>query len=220
MDALARLAPVARPLLLEVDAVLATLGAPAAHPIWRLLGHVGTTPAEVVGFVADLEPGRLAAAAAALRAQQRSYGEAPTPPATAWEGQAARQYATTSAAVREHLAGDGPHSLAGRLQAVASFVEGMAEWQQGLRDDLARQLARVLASREAATVRSYHTRPEPGALMSAAAAAADVGAALLRVAQDAAAAGLDMVRAAPAAMAAPYHPPTISEPGGGPVGMR
>jgi hypothetical protein len=218
MDALARLAPVARPLLADVDAALNTVGAPASHPIWRLLGRVGATPADVVGFVADLEPSRLRSAAAALREQERSYADITIPTGTGWEGRAAGYYAATAAALRAHLADGGPESLAGRLRAVASYVESVAEWQQRLRDDLARLLAQVMTSSEAVTLR---LRPagstDPDTLTAAVGAAADIGAALLGVAVDAAAAGHAVVRAALPMEELPYHPSDHLDPAESPI---
>jgi hypothetical protein len=196
MDALAQLAPVAAPLLRDVDTALLTLGAPATHPVWRALGRVGATPADVVAFVADLEPARLRAAADALRAQAAAYEQASLPVDAPWEGETARHYRAAAEAVREHLAGDGP-SLASRLRDQASYVESWAEWQQALRDGLARALAEAMTSSQAVTLRSQMTRPtEVDGLPAAVQAAADIAVHLLGVAEDAAAAGRDVIRAA------------------------
>jgi hypothetical protein len=182
MDSLARLAPVAMPLLRDVDAALATLGSPPAHPIWRLLGSVGMTPADLVAFAADLEPGRLRAAGAALRQEERTYSQLLVPVAPSWSGAAARNYATTAAALRDHL-----ERLMERLRATASYVEDLAERQQGLRDALAQALAAVIASHEAVALRTHRAHADPAALTAAAAAAAEIGAVLLRVGEEAAA---------------------------------
>jgi hypothetical protein len=208
MDALARLAPVARPLLVEVDAALATLGAPAGHAVWRLLGSVGATPADLVAFVAELEPSRLLTAGTDLRRRAEEYDAAPIPTDPAWEGETSLHYATTAAALREHAAG-----LAGRLRATASYVEGVAAWQQALRDELARALARVLASAQAVKVRLRGARPaEPAALTAAVGAAADIAAELLTVVARAAVASRDVVRTAGSLDELAYRPPVHTQP--------
>jgi hypothetical protein len=68
MDALARVEPVARPLLREVDVALATLGAPADHPVWPLLRRLGVTPADAVAFFAEARPDAIRSAGAAVEA--------------------------------------------------------------------------------------------------------------------------------------------------------
>jgi hypothetical protein len=190
-DALARVVPVAAPLLRDVDATLASLGAPDTHPVWRLLGAVGMTPVGLVEFVAELEPDRLRAAGQRLREWARTYAEGSIPDEASWQGEAARHYAVTLSGLRDHVEG-----LGARLTATASYVDGLAEWQQQLRDDLARALARVMSSGEAAALRMRQTRhSDPGALTGAVAAAADIGAVLLRVAQEAGAHAQDIIHA-------------------------
>ena len=56
IDALARIEPVARGLLREVDDVLVAHAAPAEHPVWALLRRLATTPADAVRFFAGLDP--------------------------------------------------------------------------------------------------------------------------------------------------------------------
>jgi hypothetical protein len=212
MDALAQLAPVAAPLLRDVDTALLTLGAPPTHPVWRALGRVGATPADVVAFVADLEPARLRAAAEALRAQAAAYEQASLPLDAPWEGETARYYRVVAAAAQEHLAGDGP-SLASRLREQASYVERWAEWQQGLRDSLARVLAQAMTSSQAVALRSQMVRPtEVDGLPAAVQAAADIAVALLGVAEDAAEAGRDVIRAASGLDELPYRENLPSDP--------
>ncbi|MBX6749805.1 MAG: hypothetical protein IRY85_09050 [Micromonosporaceae bacterium] len=212
MDALAQLAPVAAPLLRDVDTALLTLGAPPTHPVWQALGRVGATPADVVAFVADLEPSRLRAAAEALRAQATAYEQAPLPLDAPWEGETARYYRAAAASVHEHLAGDGP-SLASRLRAQASYVDSWAEWQQALRDSLARVLAQAMTSSQAVILRSQMVRPaEVDGLPAAVHAAADIAVVLLGVAEDAAAAGRDVIQAAQGLDELPYRPSLPSDP--------
>jgi hypothetical protein len=179
--------------------------------VWRLLGQVGATPADLVAFVADLEPSRLRVAADDLRRRARAFELAPVPDGRDWEGAAAQRYAATADALREHLAGSGPGSLAGRLRATADYVESLAHWQQGLRDGLARTLARVMTSAEAVTLR-LRGSGDPAALAAAVAAAADIGAALLAVGHGAAAEGRDVVRAAAMLDELPYRPPSHNDP--------
>ena len=193
MDALAQLAPVAAPLLRDVDQALLTLGAPPAHPVWRVLGRVGASPADVVAFVADLEPARLRAAATALREQAAAYEQTSIPSDAPWEGETARFYTTAAAAARDHLAGESA-SLTTRLRRQASYVERFAEWQQALRDALARALAQVMTSSQAVTLRSRAVRPgEIDGFATTVQAAADIAVVLLGVAEDAAAAGRAVV---------------------------
>jgi uncharacterized protein YukE len=212
MDALAQLAPVAAPLLRDVDTALLTLGAPATHPVWRALGQVGATPADVVAFVADLEPSRLRAAAEALRAQATAYEQASLPLDAPWEGQTARHYQAVAASVHEHLTGDGP-SLATRLREQASYVDSWAEWQQALRDRLARVLAQAMTSSQAVALRSQMARPaEVEGLPAAVQAAADIAVVLLGVAEDAAVAGRDVIRTAQGLDELPYRANVPSDP--------
>lgn len=192
MDALARLARVARPLLRQVDTALASLGAPAEHAVWGLLRRVGTTPADAVSFLAELEPARLRDAAERLRTRSDGYRAAPVPARlSGWAGSAADAYATQAAGLATEL-----HTgLAGQLRTSASYVDAVADCYADARDRLARCLAEVLTSRQAITVRSQPltgglaeaVRGGAGgdALAAAVLAAADIGAALLGVAEDA-----------------------------------
>jgi hypothetical protein len=233
MDGLARVAPVARPLLSDVDSALLTLGAPASHPVWDLLRATGVTPGDAVSFFADLAPQALRATAAQLRARAEDYLQTTLPTSVGWEGAAAEHSAATLAALRRHLVGDGvtgddPASLAGRLRATASSVERMADWQQRWRDEMAAMLARVITSRQAVLVRSHPglgaglaeaTRSADG-VATAVRAAADIGAALLAVADDALAAGRDLLAGAGAELVElDYRAPEVSGPApyGGPI---
>lgn len=212
MDALAQLAPVAAPLLRSVDQALLTLGAPPAHPVWRVLGRVGASPADVVAFVADWEPTRLHAAAAALREQAAAYEQASIPSDAPWEGETARYYTAAAAVARDHLAGE-TDSLTTRLRRQASYVERLADWQQAVRDALARALAQAMTSSQAVTLRSQTVRPgEVAGLAPAVQAAADIAVVLLGVAEDAAAAGHDVVGAAGDLSQLPYRADLPADP--------
>lgn len=170
MDALARLEPVARSLMTDVDAALGTLGAPAGHLVWTLLRRTGTTPADAVAFFADAEPERLDAAADALRDEARAYTEMAIPADVSWEGGAGQAYATTAHALDAYLRGD----MAGALEETASYVEEVARWYRRSRDRIARAIAEVLGSAQAVTVRTRHAGHP-----TSVGAAADIGAHVL-----------------------------------------
>lgn len=222
MDALAQVAPVAQPLLNDVDNALATLGAPPAHPVWRHLRSLQATPAQTVRGFVDMDPHHLRAAAATLREQAQSYTQASIPGAGPWDGAAAEHYAVTAATVRDHLASDRADSMVGRLRALASAVADLADWQQSSRDALAGALAGALLSRQAMTVRSHPAvgsslgaatgRPATDGLAEAVLAAADIGAALLSVAQDAVAAAQRLVAPLEALDELRYAPPAFTDP--------
>jgi hypothetical protein len=231
MDGLARIAPVCQPLLSDVDNALLTLGAPGSHPVWELLRATGVTPADGVAFIAGLSPQALRTTAGQLRARADRYGQLPIPTAVAWEGAAAERSAATMTALRRYLVGaDGgedPTSLAGQLRATASFVDSVADWQQRWREEMAAMLAWVITSRQAVQVRSGLTKgagvvkgagvatgaDDGGSLMAAVRAAADIGAALLGVVDDALVAGRELVRqAAEVAVELPYQAPEATDP--------
>jgi hypothetical protein len=220
MDALARLYPLAGALLRDVDEALATLGAPATHPVWRLLASVGATPADVAGVVADLDPSRQRAAATALRGHAEAYVNASIPSDPPWEGETSQRYAVVAAAIRDHLSGE-PDSMAGRLRALASYVDNVADWQQSLRDAVARCLAQALTSSQAVTLRGRGTRAaDPSGLTAAVVAAADIGAAVLDVAREAAAAGQQLVRGAAGLDELGYRAPALPDPVSSPGPIR
>jgi hypothetical protein len=230
MDALDRLEPVARPLLRQVDNALATLGAPTDHAVWGLLRRLGTTPADAVTYFADLRPDRLRETAGGLRAQVEAYVAGLIPTSPPWEGGAAEIYTAQARGLEAHLRGtDGATSegMVGRLRDTASFVDAVAAWQQDGRDRMARTLADVLTSTQAVAVRSHPSlglglaevlRDSAGAaggsgLARAVLAAAEIGVAVLGVAEDAVATGTDVHRAwASNLIELPYRPVVAAEP--------
>jgi hypothetical protein len=224
MDALARLAPVARPLLRDVDNALATLGAPPEHSVWALLRQTGTTPADAVAFFVDLDPNRLRVAGQALRLRALAYDAATVPATVPWEGSAAHQYAVQAVSLGRFLHGDEAETLASRLRATGSYVDSVADWCQHSRDQVARTLAQVLTSSQAVAVRSVpalgrglgdlmRAADPGGGLARAVTAAADIGAAVLGVAEDAVVAGRNLHRTATPALAElMYQPPAQSDP--------
>ena len=198
MDALARLAPVARPLLRDVDNALATLGAPPEHPVWALLRRMGS------------------------HAGRRGRPSSPTSIRTG-SGQPARRYAIGALSLRErHCPGRGavgglggaalrgPADSLDRLPAWGAaprlWPAGCAPpppmwtlWRTGTSGAATRSRGRwPRCSRPARRSRSGRCRhsaegsarctraADPaGGLARAVTAAADIGAALLGAAEDA-----------------------------------
>ena len=217
MDALDRLEPVVRPVLHRVDEALTTLGAPPEHPIWDHLRRVGATPGDAVLFFVELRPVRLRAAAQRLREQAMGYEAAAVPVNPPWQGGAGEAFAAHATGLGAHLRGD--EGLAGALRASASYVDAVADWGQRSRDRMARALAEVMASAQAVTVRAqtalaHVVRPDATAdLLGAVVAAADIGAALLVVAEEAVSDGRDVHRAwASTAIEFDYRAPVLGEP--------
>jgi hypothetical protein len=190
MDALARLEPVAQPLLAAVDRLLGTLGAPADHAVWGHLRAVGATPADAVAFFVRLHPAPLRTAAAGLRGLERTYAAIDVPVKVGWRGAAGEEYAAYAAALADHLNGD--DSLAATAARAGSYVDEVGEWQQRSRDRMARALAEILVSAQAVTITA---QPRGGEVsLDAVIAAADIGAYLLNVAASAIGDGHDLHR--------------------------
>jgi hypothetical protein len=171
MDALARIEPVARPLLLAVDEALTSLGAPAEHPIWPLLRGLTATPADAVAHVADSIPDR--AAGERLRAEADRYEGLAVPTAIDWAGAAGEAYAVRAASLAQY----GHATLAGALRATASFVDAVADWHGRSRDRVAGAVADALGSLQAVTLRT-------GEGQVRIVAAADIGAHVLSAAAE------------------------------------
>jgi hypothetical protein len=184
-----RLAPVAGPLLAEVDRALATLGAPPRHPVWSALRRVGVTPADAVATIAGWDPAPLRAGVHTLRQQARAYGSVRIPTGEGWGGTAGEQHSGFATSVSGHLT-DGPDSLAGRLTDMARYAEAVAEWYDSGRTMLARALADVLASRAAVELQAARHLPTAAANGPTTAtngpvtAAADIAAYVLDVVAD------------------------------------
>jgi hypothetical protein len=183
-DALARLEPISRPLLAEVDRALATLGAPAAHPVWGALRRVGATPADAVRAIADWDPAALREAARALQAQARSYGQTAVAPSASWRGPAAATYAAHAAALAGHLSVE-PDSMAAKLLAMAGYADAVAGWFERTRAQLTGALADVMTSAQAVAIRAS----ADGSVASSVSAAADIATHLLDVIAEALATG-------------------------------
>jgi hypothetical protein len=195
MDALARLEPVARPLLDEVDSALATLGAPAEHPVWTLLRTLGATPADAVAYFADAQPDALVSAAAVMRDQAETYEGLALPHALDWSGAAADAYRGHVAALAAHLGSAGTgDGMGGRAAATAAFLRDAADWLAAARKRVARALAEVLGSTQAVTLRTGPalgggleglTRAAEQAPARSVLAAADIGAYILEATAEA-----------------------------------
>jgi hypothetical protein len=193
MDALARIEPVARPLLRDVDTALAALGAPAEHSIWALLRRSGATPADAVAHFAGVDASPLRSAAAALREQVTVYQLTSVAAQVPWRGSTGDVYAAQASALNEHLRGDRDESMAARLDATASYVEELAAWVDQSRRELAAALADVITSAQAVTLGRSGPAPAPASALAASApapastdlrpdavlAAADIGAYVL-----------------------------------------
>jgi hypothetical protein len=219
MDTLAWVAEPGRDLLARVDAVLAALGAPADHPIWPLLRRVGALPGDVLDAYCALAPDRLVAAGEGVRVRAETYAEeradlAAAVAATDWTGTAASAFEQRWATLGEHLGGaaapDAP-SLAGRLAATASYVDDVAAWMRGAREDLAHEVATALGSQEAVRLRV----DSPGGNGPAASAAA-IGVAVLAVADRQSGAAEEVAERWAGRLAElPFRP--LAQSGGGPA---
>ncbi|MGE5827623.1 MAG: hypothetical protein ACM30G_04565 [Micromonosporaceae bacterium] len=189
MDALQRVEPAARGLLVRVDAALIAHGAPDGHPLWPLLRRAAVPPGEAVAFFAGVDPAPLRAAAGDLRGLAQRYAETSVPTQPAWQGSAGAAYTAAAEALAAHLgAGDDPDSMGGRLAATASYVEEVADWYAKTRAAIAVALVEVLGCAQAVAVgtgpdlsagAAELARPADVAVPPALAAAADIGAHVL-----------------------------------------
>jgi hypothetical protein len=171
MDALDRLVEPVGALLRQVEATLATAGAPEDDPLWPLLRRVRLLPADAVAGVAGWRAEPLEGMLPGLRSLRERYEQAAdsAPASPSWEGAGAETYAARWAALRAHLAEPGPPaapgpsgaaaggtagagSLAGRLSATTRFAEELADWVTGSRRSMATALAEVLGCAEAVAV--------------------------------------------------------------------
>jgi hypothetical protein len=195
MDALDMVLAPGRDLLGRVDAALAAAGAPSGALIWPLLRRVGALPGDALEFAAGLDPAPLRSAAEELwarsaeflderRAVDRAVAERP------WEGSGADAFGSVWRALAQHI-GDAPAadqaSLAGRLAALATYVDNVASWSVTLRERLAMAVADALTSNEAVVLRSA-----PPDSTTASGAAAAVGATVLEPVAEAMRDGADL----------------------------
>jgi hypothetical protein len=194
MDQLDLVLPTAGPLLRRVDEVISTVGAAPDHRIWAELRRVRLLPGDAVRAVAALRPAELAEASPELRADARSYAgiAATLPRATDWIGDAADSYEAARLRTAAALSGS-PESLDERLEATADLGDALAEWMSQTRDDLAAVLAHTLGSTEA--LQLAEDSPVDPAAHQASAAAAEVGAGLLRTVADSYDLAVDLLQA-------------------------
>jgi hypothetical protein len=194
MDAFDRLEPIARPLLSQVDSVLARWGAAPTHPVWALIRVVGASPGQAVRFFASLDSSTLDAAGAGLRAQAVHYGELGLPVEVAWRGSAGAAFGQRLSALRSHLGDDSDASLTGRLTATASLLDALVQWQLRSRLRMARHLAEIIGCGEAVALRASGGPGLAATESSTAAttAAANLGAHVLAAAAHALAEGQDL----------------------------
>jgi uncharacterized protein YukE len=148
VDPLARIEPVARPLLQTVDTALGSLGAPPEHPVWGLLREVGATPGDAVTFVSMTVAAQLRETAGRLRELGGKYREAASAPVVTWHGQAGDEYAAAVRALDAHLR-DG---LVEGIDDTAAYLTEVAQWQERARLELAGALGDVMLSAEAVTL--------------------------------------------------------------------
>ena len=183
MDQLDLVLQTAGPLLRRLDHVIETAGAPPDHRIWSELRRVRLLPGDAVRAVAALRPAELVEAAPELRADARSYAAIAEslPGAGTWTGEAAEAYDAARTRTAEFVSG-GPQSLDERLEATADLADALVEWMTQTRNGLAGALAQTLGSTEALELAGDPA--EDPAASQVTAAAADVGASLLRAVAD------------------------------------
>lgn len=195
MDALDVVLGPGRDLLGRVDATLTAAGAPAESPLWALMRRTRALPGDALEFVAGLDPVPMEAAAEELRSRAAEFTDersavdrvaADRP----WEGSGADAFAAVWRSLADHI-GDtvdgGEPTLAGRLAALASYVDGVADWSGTLRGRLAMAVADALASAEALVLKTA-----PPDSTAAATAAAAVGARVLGAVAEALREGHDL----------------------------
>jgi hypothetical protein len=180
MDRLDELLTAAEPLLGRVDDVLSGVGAPGGHDVWRELRRVRLLPGDAARAVAALRPTAILDATPELRADARAYADIADalPLAGGWTGEASEAYEKARRSTAEHLNG-GPDSLGHRMSATADLADSLTAWMLQIRDDLAVTLAAVMLSTEAIVLTGGDHLPSDQA-----AAAAAIGARLLRVIAD------------------------------------
>jgi hypothetical protein len=183
MDRLDDLLHTARPLLERVDQMLSVVGAPGEHPVWAQLRRVRLLPGDAAQAVASLRPAALGEAGPEIRAEARACVEiaADLPSPGDWAGDAAEAYDEARQRMAAQLSG-GDESLDERLEATADLAEALREWMEQTRDGLARALAEVMGSGEAAALTAAGGMPPSQADVLG---AAEIAASLLRVVADA-----------------------------------
>lgn len=185
MDALDRLAAPGGDLLGRVDHLLATVGAPADHRVWPLLRRLRALPGEAAAAIVALRPDPFTAAGTEVRELLADYTAIRTGLSgdVAWEGVAGSAFDAHRKALVAYL-DEGPESMRGRLVTTAEYADAVAGWVVETRLALARTLAEVLGSAEAAlvvtaSVPSVVTAPPMPADRPAETAAAEIGARVL-----------------------------------------
>lgn len=193
MDRLDDLLQAARPLLERVDQMLTAVGAPEDHRVWGELRRVRLLPADAARAVAALRPEAFGGTGPEIRAEARACVEvaAGLPPPGEWSGEAADAYDDARRRLAVQLSG-ADDSLDERLEATADLAEALREWMVQTRGDLARVLADVLASGEAAAL-ATGSRVMPPAQADIV-GAAEIAASILRVIADSYEDAADLIR--------------------------
>lgn len=173
VDLLDRVHSSASELLSLVDTILAAHGAPAEHSVWAATRRVGATPQAAVEHFDGLDATRLRHASGRLRSDaSEMMGVLASVPETGWAGAGANAYFTTRHALDGFV-----DDIENRLHGTADQIDAVADWIDGSRDAIARDLAACLGSREAVLLRS-------GDGPQAASAAAGIAARVLGVVAD------------------------------------
>lgn len=179
-DLLDRVAGPAFDLLERIDASLDGFGAPADHPVWPLSRRLGALPTAAVEHFFELTPDAVREAGERLREVAGSCrDEAAAGSPTSWRGATADEYESRWVEICAYLAGDGD-SLAGHLDATASYLLDLADWIAGSRRHIAGELAACLGASETVALRRAG-EPNLGIDRAAIVVAADLGARVLDV---------------------------------------
>lgn len=161
VDSFELVAVAGRDLLARVDRAIERIGAPPAHPVYSLLGHLGIQPGQALELFAGVQPLALTALAAELRALGRAYRDELASPLDSaskrlgWGGSGYDAFSRHWSALIDHLAGEFPEgeSMAHRLEISASYVDALATWYNSGRRAMVHVLVEVLPTREAVTLR-------------------------------------------------------------------
>ncbi|MBN1173513.1 MAG: hypothetical protein JXA67_15175 [Micromonosporaceae bacterium] len=227
MDDLDRVLAPGRDLLNQVDAALASYGAPDGHPVVPLLRRLRVLPGAALEQVARLDAQAVSEAAVGLRVQADRYAGHQTmidsaAGAVGWEGAAAESFRTLLRSLCAYL-GEAESAdeanMAGRVLAMLAYLDAVGAWIAETRADVAVAVAEVLGSAEAVALRSLAlsgagTDPTTPAPVVAASA---IGARILRAVDQAVAGGHQVYeRWAPRLAEQGYTPPEApAQPGGG-----
>jgi hypothetical protein len=183
MDLLDRVTEPGVDLLGRVDRILGDAGAPADHPVWRLLHRSGALPSATLAQVAALTPDGFRAAVSPLAGAAAPVRDAAdgVPGRLDARGAAADGFTARWAALGPQITGEG---IAARLDETAGALDDVAGWITRTRRSVAGEVGACLGSAEAVLVRSCAGVPGPEEIRAAADIAACVLAAVLDAVDD------------------------------------